>query len=167
VQGQFQLQAQSKNQPQSQLQRLIYPTLLIYFLLQLWLPIRHHFIAGDVFKTEEGHRMAWRMMLRSKYGTAKFRVVDKESGKNWVVSPNQYLTTKQAYRMGGRPDMIWQFAQYLQQQYAEQDTVNIEIYADASANLNGENYILIDPEVDLLAVQWKRFGHNPWIVAGN
>ncbi len=35
---------------------------------QVYLPVRHYFIPGNVFWTEEGHRMAWRMMLRNKAG---------------------------------------------------------------------------------------------------
>ena len=39
----------------------------IYFAIQLLLPIRHYFIKDDVLWTEEGHRLSWRMMLRSRY----------------------------------------------------------------------------------------------------
>ena len=39
-----------------------------YFLLQLILPLRHHIIKDDVLWTEEGHRLSWRMMLRSRGG---------------------------------------------------------------------------------------------------
>ena len=42
--------------------------LSLYFCLQVALPLRHHFIQGDVLWTEEGHRMSWRMMLRSRSG---------------------------------------------------------------------------------------------------
>jgi hypothetical protein len=165
--GQFQAQVQTHSQTQYH-PKLLYSALLVYFVIQLWLPVRHHFIPGDVSITEEGHRMAWRMMLRSKHGSARFTVVDKKTGESQVVDPNQYLTTKQAFKMGGRPDMIWQFTQYLQKKYAEQGITDIEIYVNARANLNGTPIdVLVDPEVDLLSVKWKRFGHNSWIVADN
>src|SRR5699024_839722 len=48
----------------------------VWFLIQLLLPIRHWFIKGDVLWTEEGHRLAWRMMLRSRSGYSTFKIVD-------------------------------------------------------------------------------------------
>jgi hypothetical protein len=139
--------------------------LVVYFTLQLWLPVRHNFIQGDVFKTEEGHRMAWRMMLRSKTGTVHFNLVDKKTGTSWKVFPSEYLTGKQSYKIGGHPDMIWQFSGYLAKVYAKQGIVDLEIYTNANASLNGStSKTLIDPKVDLLSVDWKRFGHNSWIV---
>lgn len=161
-------QAKTDTQTHFQTSPWLWAVLLAYFILQLWLPVRHYFIPGDVLKTEEGHRMAWRMMLRSKYGTASFRVLNNQTGETQVVQPGQYLTFKQSYKMGGRPDMIWQFAQYLQKQYATQGIDDIAIFVDARANVNGASINpLIDPEVDLLSVSWKRFGHNTWIVADN
>ncbi len=149
-------------------QGVLFGLLVVYFLLQLWLPIRHHFIPGDVLRTEEGHRMAWRMMLRSKYGETKFTVVNKQTGEEWIVDPKDHLNRKQAFKMGARPDMTWQFAQYLQKYYSEQGINDIAVYADAKVYINGELIsTVIDPEVDLLSVRWKRFGHNPWIVVEN
>src|SRR5690606_9254244 len=46
-----------------------------YLILQILLPIRHWFIKGDVLWTEEGHRLSWRMMLRSRSGEAFFKVI--------------------------------------------------------------------------------------------
>lgn len=144
----------------------LFPLLVAYFAIQLWLPVRHYFIQGDVFKTEEGHRMAWRMMLRAKSGTANFKLVDKKTGKSRVIYPNQYLTPKQAHKMGGHPDMIWQFTRYLAKLNAEQGITNLEIYVDSKFSLNGSSLeTLIDPAVDLLSVEWQQFGHNSWIVA--
>ena len=141
------------------------PLLVAYFILQLWLPVRHNFIQGDVFKTEEGHRMAWRMMLRSKTGTVQFNLVDKKTGNSWKVFPSEYLTRKQTYKLGGHPDMIWQFSRYLAKIYAQHGIADLEIYANARSSLNGStSKTLIDPKVDLLTVDWKRFGHNSWII---
>jgi len=143
----------------------LYPILVVYFALQLWLPVRHRFIQGDVFKTEEGHRMAWRMMLRFKSGTVSFNLVDKNTGNSWKVFPNEDLTTKQTNKLGGHPDMIWQFSQYLARTYAEQDITDLQIYVDSKYSLNGSVLkTLIDPKVDLLTVDWQRFGHNSWII---
>ena len=144
---------------------VLWPLLSLYFAIQLWLPIRHYFIPGDVFFTEEGHRMSWRMMLRSKSGSVTFKLVDKHSGKIWRVLPNEFLTPKQAFKMSSRPDMIWQFSRFLAKYYAKKGITDLEIYADAKANLNGSAMkTLIDPQVDLLTVDWKRFDHQSWII---
>jgi hypothetical protein len=53
----------------------------VHFLIQIALPLRHHFIKDDVLWTEEGHRLSWRMMLRSKHGKATFKVLNKTTEK--------------------------------------------------------------------------------------
>ena len=92
--------------------------LTLYFVLQLALPVRHYFIEGDVLWTEEGHRMSWRMMLRSRSGNLQFRVVDKESGEGHLVNLREWLTSKQRRKVQTHPDFIWQFSQHLKKQYA-------------------------------------------------
>jgi len=144
---------------------LIWPLLAVYFVIQLGLPLRHHLFHGNVFKTEEGHRMSWRMMLRSKTGIIHFRLVDKKTGRSWKVIPGEYLTSKQTRKMSSRPDMIWQFTRHLASVYAEQGITELEIYAISKVSLNGSPWeTLIDPEVDLLTQDWQRFGHNSWII---
>ena len=49
----------------------------IFFLIQIAFPLRHHFIKDNVLWTEEGHRLSWRMMLRTKSGKAVFRIKNK------------------------------------------------------------------------------------------
>ena len=63
---------------------------LIYFIVQIGLPLRHHFIKDDVLWTEEGHRLSWRMMLRSKSGTASYSVENKETRKRLVINLNNF-----------------------------------------------------------------------------
>ena len=67
----------------------------IFFLIQLILPVRHWFIKDDVLWTEEGHRMSWRMMLRTKSGYIKYKVVDKKTKTITVIDPKKDLTQKQ------------------------------------------------------------------------
>ena len=136
----------------------------IYFLFQLFLPVRHLFVKGNVFWTEEGHRMAWRMMLRSKSGSIQFKVKDKTTGEEWKVDPYDYLTDKQARKLSVQPDMIWQFAQYLKQEYA-QEGIEVEIYAISRVSLNGStSQPLVDAGVDLANEPWNTFTHARWIL---
>ena len=145
--------------------RWVIGILTVYFLWQVYLPLRHHLYYGDVFWTEEGHRMAWRMMLRTRWGTVTFRVVDTTSGKSWNANPSDYLTIKQKQKLASHPDMIWQFSQFLEQEYQKQGYSDVAVYATAQASLNGSDLMpLTDGTVDLTAVDWHPFRHAAWIV---
>jgi hypothetical protein len=135
-----------------------------YFTLQLLLPLRHHFIKGDVAFTEEGHRLSWRMMLRAKSGSIKMEVKDLSTGEIERVKISNYLTRDQQSSLMVQPDMIWQFAQRLKKEYAE-NGVQVAIYAEAKVSLNGHpSRPLVDKNVDLASVTWEPFKHSEWIL---
>ena len=134
-----------------------------YFLVQLVLPLRHHSFKDDVLWTEEGHRLSWRMMLRSRSGTIKYTVVNKETGKAININLNDYLTKKQRRRVACYPDFAWQFAQHLKKDYAKKGE-DIQVFVTNMVKINqGEYYEFIDPKVDLASVPWKHLAHNEWI----
>lgn len=134
-----------------------------YFLVQLLLPVRHYFIKGDVLWTEEGHRLSWRMMLRTRWGDTDFRIIDKKTGQRLYYSVSHNLTHKQKSGMETRPDMIWQMAQHIKE-YFRTDGRDVAVYADTHVSVNGSKYKrLIDPGVDLAAAEWDYFWHCEWI----
>lgn len=136
----------------------------IYFLIQIGLPLRHHFIEDDVLWTEEGHRLSWRMMLRTKRSIITYRVENKDSGKSFVINLDDYLTKKQQRSTSAKPDVIWQFAQHLKQQF-EDNGEKIEVYVDCKVSVNGKPYKrLINQKVDLADVEWSTFKHSSWIL---
>lgn len=137
----------------------------IYFIIQFILPIRHNFIKDDVLWTEEGHRMSWRMMLRSRQGTIQFIVVNKDNSKSTFIKLDDYLTKKQKSKIAAYPDFIWQFAQYLKKEYAKKGE-DIAVYTNNSkVSVNGKNYrAFIDSKVDLAQEHWDHFGRNTWIL---
>lgn len=137
-----------------------------YFILQLVLPLRHHLIEGDVLYTEEGHRLSWRMMLRSKAGSLRLKVVDKGSGEVLDCNWRDWLSEKQRRVVPSKPDMIWQLAQRIKTHYAQQG-IEVSVYATYSKiSVNGRYYQdLIDPQTDLAAVPWHWMQHEPWIIA--
>lgn len=140
--------------------------LAVYLLIQLYLPLRHWIYPGNVNWTEEGHRMAWRMMLRSKHGSIYFIVKNPATQAEEKVYPISHLTAKQAAKVATHPDMIWQFCQYLKKHYAQKGQEHIEIYAHSEVSLNGGPYgPLVKPDVDLATVTWDRFKHSSWITA--
>jgi hypothetical protein len=144
--------------------KLITTVLVVYVLVNITLPIRHHFFKDNVLWTEEGHRLAWRMMLRTKSGSASFTVVDKETNKSSIVKLKDHLTKKQQSRVATKPDFIWQFAQYLKQEYAKKGQ-DVEVFATVYVSVDGKPYKqLIDPKVDLASEEWHHFKHHDWIL---
>lgn len=146
----------------------VFKILLIgYFTIQLILPIRHYFIPGNVFWTEEGHRMSWRMMLRTKHGIATYTVIDKNTGEKTFIKMSDYLTPKQVRSASTKPDFIWQFAQRLKKIYKDKGT-DIQVFVNTQVSLNGSKYSpLIDSKIDLANVSWKHFKHSPWLLPQN
>jgi hypothetical protein len=140
---------------------------ILYFSIQIALPLRHHFIKDDVLWTEEGHRLSWRMMLRSKSANTSFRIVDKASKAVIPIKLDAYLTKKQIRSVSSKPDVMWQFAQRLKSIYAEKG-MDIEVHVRAYISVNGKpSKQLIDPEVDLANVKWSHFKHHDWILPSN
>lgn len=138
-----------------------------YLLIQLLLPLRHHLIKGDVLWTEEGHRLSWRMMLRSRNGNTHFKVIDKVTGQELFYDASKDITPKQEASMGTRPDMIWQMAQRIKQKYAAQNK-DVAIYALTNIAINNGPYLkLIDPTADLAQAKWDYLWHCDWILLYN
>ena len=147
-------------------QKYLAYALILYFVFQVALPLRNHLFEGNVFYTEEGHRLSWRMMLRYKIGRCTFEVTNPQNDSTWVVNPNDYLVPKQVRSMAGKPDMIWQFAQHIENQYKLDGYNDVEVRAISSVRLNsGPYHTLIDSETDLTSVPWDRFKHSEWILS--
>ncbi len=139
--------------------------LTVYCAVQLWLPLRHWTIPGDVAWTEEGHRMSWRMMLRSKSGTALFRIHAPEGYYFAQERAEAFCNAEGAMDIATHPDVCWQAAQWLKAKYAASGKPGVRIYADVWASLNGgPMQRLVDSSVDLAATPWQRFGHKPWVL---
>lgn len=143
---------------------LVLGILSLYFLIQLVLPIRHYFIKDDVLWTEEGHRMSWRMMLRSRTGITTFKIVNHTNGNSYLVNLDDYLSRGQKSKIKSYPDFMWQFAQRLKREYNEKGE-DISVFVNSRVSINGKPYQeFIDPKIDLGNVSWNYFGHNDWIL---
>lgn len=146
--------------------KILPPVIALWLVIQIALPVRHWFIPGDVLWTEEGHRLSWRMMLRGRYGTTNFYIVDKNApnAQREYINKNDYLSQKQLRLVSSRPDGIWQFSQHLKHQYAAKGK-DIAVYVDSKVSVNGKKRRqLINPEVDLANVPWNYFTTNPWVI---
>jgi len=144
--------------------RIVLGLLGIYFVVQLLLPLQSLWFPGNVNWTEEGQRMSWRMMLRSKDGSIHFVVRNPKSGEEWRIYPSKRLTPKQTDRIATRPDMIWLFVQRLKREYGQRGVDPVEIYAVSSVSLNGRRrQPIVDPEYDMAKAEWHYFRSDEWI----
>jgi hypothetical protein len=156
--------AETAGQPTTEGMAVLKYFFIPFFILQLLLPLRHYLIKGDVLWTEEGHRLSWRMMLRQRYGSTHFKVVDKKTGQAYRYEPLFVLTQKQKRGMETKPDMIWQMAQRIKQEYKAKG-MDVAVYADSFASVNRDHLKrLIDPKADLAQAKWDYFFHCDWIL---
>ena len=138
--------------------------IVTYLIIQIILPLRHWFIKDDVLWTEEGHRLAWRMMLRAKTGISKVHIFNHSYNRRFKVNLNDYLTAKQQKNLATKPDFMWQFAQHLKKEYAKKGD-SISVYIQSKVSVNGKPYKpFIDSKKDLAATSWNHFKHHPWIL---
>ncbi len=146
-------------------QSLWYYLFFGYVILQLALPFRHFFYYGDVHWTEEGHRMSWQMMLRAKGGFGHFKIINNDTGEKKKIFPMKEMTKKQARKVAAFPDFIYQYSRILEKKIREEEGwENFSIYLEGYVRLNqGERGRLVDPDVDLLKVEWDRWGRSEWI----
>ncbi len=136
----------------------------LYFLIQIGLPLRHWFFKDDVLWTEEGHRLSWRMMLRSKSGSTTYRVVDAKTNVAIPINLDDYLTKSQQRSASTKPDVIWQFARHLKKDF-DQKGINVKVYVSAYVRVNNDKMQrLIDPKVDIASVQWTPLKHSEWLL---
>lgn len=149
--------------PDCELQPWLKFVFIPFLIVQFLLPLRHNFIEGNVFWTEEAHRHSWRMMLRSKSGIGTFTVVDNNTGEKTNVNVHEMVTTKQAKSLFTKGDFIWQMAQRLKKQDAAEGK-SISVYANIHVSLNGRPMLpYTNPKVDIANVKWKQWRHNEWI----
>lgn len=139
--------------------------LAIWIAIQIVVPLRHMAIPGVVHWTEEGHRWAWHMKLRDKDSVAQFTVLDPATGEAWQIDNGDYLTSRQQRKMASRPDMVVQYAHYLEDLWQDEGYDDVAVRAEVWASLNGrEAQRLVDPEQDLTEVRYPWWPPADWIV---
>ncbi|GAA1925776.1 hypothetical protein GCM10009716_37510 [Streptomyces sodiiphilus] len=126
--------------------------------VQVVLPLRHFAVPSTVNWSEEGHRFAWHMMLRTKQGSAEFTLSDGE--RAWRVDVSEYLTPEQQRLMAGHPERIALFARHLSQLHG-----GAEVRVATSVSLNGRApAMLVDPFTDMASVPVPWRGAADWIL---
>ena len=140
------------------------PVFVVFFLFQCIVPFRYIFYPGNNLWHEQAYRWSWNIMLMEKNGDAEFTVFDKNSNRKWTVKKKDYLTPQQDRMVSTQPDMILQFAHFLQKKYEEKYTTKVGVKARVYVALNGRpSRLLIDPEADLTLYE-DGFGDKSFIL---
>jgi len=140
--------------------------LVMFFAIQLILPWRYLCYPGELFWTEEGFRLSWRVMLMEKAGYANFKIVDRANDETFYVDNSDFLTPFQEKQMAFQPDFILEYAHYLSSHFEAQGK-EVEVYVESYVALNGRrSRLFIDPSVDLAKVK-ESFAPKKWILPFN
>lgn len=127
--------------------------LVLFFLIQIIAPLRHYVLTDNVLWTEHDFRFSWHVMVMEKTGAVKFTVKDPNTGKQWIEYPVQRLTKIQETQMSFQPDMIWQYAKYLEKIYKVKGIIKPQIYAKSRVSLNGRtSQSYINEKIDIASL---------------
>lgn len=92
-------------------------------------------------------------MVMEKNGFTEFTIINKDTKNKFTVYPSQYLSIIQEKQMSFQPDMIWQFAHHIKDEFKKKGMKNISITVNAKVALNGNvSKTYIDPKIDLLTI---------------
>ncbi|WP_289045612.1 HTTM domain-containing protein [uncultured Olleya sp.] len=143
--------------------KLILPIIGLFFAIQLLFPFRYLLYPGELFWTEEGYRLSWRVMLMEKMGNTTFKIVDK-NGNSFLVNNSDFLTPLQEKQMSSQPDFILEYAHYLGDHFSSQGHKGVEVYAKSYVALNGRlSQLFVDESVNLYQEK-ESFKHKDWIL---
>lgn len=143
---------------------MVLPIIAVFFAFQMLFPFRNVMYPGELFWTEEGYRLSWRVMLMEKMGLTTFKVVNAENGQQFYVQNSDFLTPFQEKQMSFQPDFILQYATYLGDHFSAQGHQHVQVFAESYVALNGRrSEQFIDPTVDLYQEE-ESFKHKQWIL---
>ena len=145
--------------------RLLLAMLAIFIVVQAIVPLRHWAYPGNTNWTQEGFRFSWRVMLVESAGMATFYVYDPATDQRWLVHPRQHLTAFQETQMAFQPDMILEFAHFLEEDFAQRGYRDVEVRAEVYVRYNGRSSrLLIDETVDLTTYH-RSLHPQKWILS--
>lgn len=141
--------------------------LLGFLLLNVLMPLRRHLFEGHVLHTEEGHRMSWRMMLRTRSGNIRVKWKHKETSKTTYIDLKDYLSSRQIRCVATHPDAFYWLLQKIKKDYTERgwDLDQYKLLVRCTVSVNREAYFdQYDPLADMKNVEWHFFSHDDWIL---
>ncbi len=153
-----------------QIERPKYPSRLLVFSLASFLflsviPFRHLLYPGNVVWTEEGYFFSWRMISSVKKVIASYRLIDRKTGDQVIISPREELNSMQYHALGRYPELAWQYAHHLKKRYQEKGWEDPIVNGKIQVKMNKRRFqFVFDPNLDLGSLDHKPLSHFPEIL---
>lgn len=146
------------------LSRSVAALLIVWFGLQVTVPLRRFVLPGNVGWTREGYYFAWTMMLDVKAAYLGLHLCDPETGACRPINYAKDLNWVQRRWLPGEPRGIAEYARFIAAREGE-GMKRLAVVCDAVASLNGRPYqFMIDPAVDPSRARLPTLRHADWIV---
>jgi hypothetical protein len=137
-----------------------------HFAFQLFLPLRHYFIPGDVNWTKEGSRFAWRMKLNRRSGSLRIFIQTDRVPERTELNLESFLNRRQISKLRVWPDIVHDLALMIEKDLEAQGHKEVKVFVDCRLSLNNrEDQLIFDPNTDL--TEYPRAGwmeHQPFIL---
>lgn len=125
----------------------------LYIVVQIYLPLRSHFIGRQVLWDEIGFRFSWRVLLVEKAGQAIFTVRDAENGRESEIDNKTYLTDKQEFMMQTQADFMILYAHFLAREYKAKGYTSPQVFVRSRVAINGRrSQPFFRDSIDLAAI---------------
>lgn len=148
--------------------------LTIWFVFQLFIPMRHMLYPSWVDWSEEGTRFSWRMMLAQR-SCPVFEFVIYSPVNHQLFIPDLHSVLHLGQRNAGAvfchdSDLILQAAQQVRNYYVDKEALSpdTEVHAVILKSLNFRApSLFVDPTIDLAKQPRQRLQHYAWIIPAN
>jgi hypothetical protein len=150
--------------PKQNILKILTVLFVFHFSFQLLMPFRYLLYDGNLYWTEQGYRFSWRVMLMEKAGTAFFYVREKSTGRETEVSNCDYLTPMQEKMMATQPDMLINYAHFLEKEFENKGMQNPQILVESYVTLNGKASRLMVDKKTVLNEEKDNLNQKTWII---
>ncbi len=93
--------------------KLILGFISVWCLFQIIFPFRHWMYNGNPSWTGEGHFFSWRMMLVGTVDAVKIKALVPETGEEFVIALEEYLTWRQFRKSMRTPKGLLRFVHFI------------------------------------------------------
>jgi len=140
--------------------------LMLFFVIQFLVPLRHWLYKGDVAWTGEGHLFSWRMMLTSSDDAVRIKMTFPNDTNTYYVDMFAYMNRGQLNKITKTPKMIIKFTQFLKNNvYKKTGITNINIHLEMYKSVNYRTpQLLNDTTLNYANIEYSYFNSAEWIL---
>lgn len=137
--------------------------LLLFFVIQVLVPLQRFLLKEDNSWNQQLYLFSWNLMANEwVQKDFKLTVLDPAQDKIFILDPLHYVSVRQYRAIDDNPKLLAQFARKIKEYNQMDASQKVRVYSLIEFN-GHEETLLVDPEIDMGAVDFKYFGPNPWI----